>query len=87
MKIRGQKAAVVAGDATDGKMDHTRMDTGEAGGAADEYQGCPASRYRFGGSWIGTNFWLCIWLGDPHFGYRPCKRYYFLILKMHLVVL
>ena len=24
---------------------------------------------------FGTNSWLCIWLGDPYFGYRPCKRY------------
>ena len=50
-------------------------------------QGFAVSRYRLGRSWIGTNFWLCIWLGDTHFGYRLCKRYFFLIPKIHFVVL
>ena len=39
------------------------------------------------GSGVMTNFWLCIWLGDPYFGYLLCKRYFFLMLKIHFVVL
>ena len=53
----------------------------------DDEQGCAVSRYRFGRYWVGTNFWLCIWLGDPYFWYLLCKRYFFLILKIHFVVL
>ena len=29
-------------------------------------KGCAVSRYRFGRSWIGTNFWFCIWFGEPY---------------------
>ena len=48
-------------------------------------QGCAVKRYRLGRTRIGTNFWLCIWFGEPVFGYRLCKRYFLLILKIPFV--
>ena len=48
-------------------------------------QGCAVSRYRFGQTRIGTNFWLCILFEEPAFGYRLCKRYFLLILKILFV--
>ena len=30
--------------------------------------------------------WLCIWFGDPAFGYGLCRRYFLLILKILFVV-
>ena len=48
-------------------------------------QGCAVSRYRLSQARIGTNFWQCILLGEPDIGYRLCKRYVLLILKLFFV--
>ena len=33
------------------------------------------------------NFWLCIWFGEPIFGYLYFKRYFLPILQIHFGVL
>ena len=33
------------------------------------------------------NFWLCIWFGEPIFGYLYFKRYFSAILQIHFGVL
>ena len=50
-------------------------------------QGMAASKPRFGRTRFGSIFWLCIWLGEPLFGYLILKRYFSAIVKIFYVVL
>ena len=44
-------------------------------------QGCAVSRYRFGRSWIGTKFWLCIWFRRSRFWVSPLQKILFAYTK------